>query len=404
MKRIALVLALVMTLSLFAGCKTDEGSSTASGTDSQGGNTSTTDTITIGMLTPLTGSIAVTGEYAKMGAEIFKQEVEAAGGIKIGDKSYMVDFVWADDEGKPEIAVNAMQKLINQDGVKAVVCTDASKDLIASASVAQQAKVPVIGSTTTNDKVTQEGDYIFRACFIDSYQGVAAAKYCIDKLGAKTASILYSNADDYATGLAQSFEDAFKDLGGKILTKEAYAGADVKDFNAQITSLKQAGDADVLWMPNNFGELGLQIKQLKDAGVKSQLLGPDSWDNPAVAELAGAANAEGCMHMALFSPESPDERIKSFVSKFEELYPDAGRPTGNAYLTYESLLIFQYAWQTAGTFEDTAKVRDTLAAIKDLDLPSGKFSYDENRNPSKTAYVMILDKDGKSVYHDAVEA
>ena len=299
-KVLALVLAVLMIVSMCA-CSSVK-------------KEATVETIKIGLAFPMSGTAAMAGKYSTHGADVLKEEL--GGKITVGDKEYPVEFVTMDTEGSEEKTTNVYQKLIEEEKVIAIVGPDSSKCMLAAAPIAQNAKCPAITTFGTNTAVTEVGNYIFRACFIDPFQGSVAAAYC-DQQGYKTACIMFNNADAYAVGLKDAFVENFK---GEVLAIEEYSGSDVKDYNVQLTKLA-AQNPDVLLLPNLNVELGLQIQQARTAGLNCPIICGDSADTPDVANVAGPA-IEGVAYVSAFSAESTDEAAKNFVDAYVKLYPD----------------------------------------------------------------------------------
>ena len=378
-KVLALVLAVLMIVSMCA-C------SSAKKED-------TVETIKIGLAFPMSGTAAMAGKYSTHGADVLKEEL--GGKITVGDKEYPVEFVTMDTEGSEEKTTNVYQKLIEEEKVIAIVGPDSSKCMLAAAPIAQNAKCPAITTFGTNTAVTEVGNYIFRACFIDPFQGSVAAAYC-DQQGYKTACIMFNNADAYAVGLKDAFVENFK---GEVLAIEEYSGSDVKDYNVQLTKLA-AQNPDVLLLPNLNVELGLQIQQARTAGLNCPIICGDSADTPDVANVAGPA-IEGVAYVSAFSAESTDEAAKKFVDAYVKLYPDE-LPNSNAELTYETAKMVVWAIQNAKTL-DRDGVRDALDTIDGLELPSGKMTMDPTtRNPIKGDIIMQYDSEGVTHYVSSV--
>ena len=378
-KVLALVLAVLMIVSMCA-C------SSAKKED-------TVETIKIGLAFPMSGTAAMAGKYSTHGADVLKEEL--GGKITVGDKEYPVEFVTMDTEGSEEKTTNVYQKLIEEEKVIAIVGPDSSKCMLAAAPIAQNAKCPAITTFGTNTAVTEVGNYIFRACFIDPFQGSVAAAYC-DQQGYKTACIMFNNADAYAVGLKDAFVENFK---GEVLAIEEYSGSDVKDYNVQLTKLA-AQNPDVLLLPNLNVELGLQIQQARTAGLNCPIICGDSADTPDVRNVAGPA-IEGVAYVSAFSAESTDEAAKKFVDAYVKLYPDE-LPNSNAELTYETAKMVVWAIQNAKTL-DRDGVRDALDAIDGLELPSGKMTMDPTtRNPIKGGVIMQYDAEGVTHYISTV--
>ena len=378
-KVLALVLAVLMIVSMCA-C------SSAKKED-------TVETIKIGLAFPMSGTAAMAGKYSTHGADVLKEEL--GGKITVGDKEYPVEFVTMDTEGSEEKTTNVYQKLIEEEKVIAIVGPDSSKCMLAAAPIAQNAKCPAITTFGTNTAVTEVGNYIFRACFIDPFQGSVAAAYC-DQQGYKTACIMFNNADAYAVGLKDAFVENFK---GEVLAIEEYSGSDVKDYNVQLTKLA-AQNPDVLLLPNLNVEIGLQIQQARTAGLNCPIICGDSADTPDVANVAGPA-IEGVAYVSAFSAESTDEAAKNFVDAYVKLHPDE-LPNSNAELTYETAKMVVWAIQNAKTL-DRDGVRDALDTIDGLELPSGKMTMDPTtRNPIKGGVIMQYDAEGVTHYVSSV--
>ena len=378
-KVLALVLAVLMIVSMCA-C------SSAKKED-------TVETIKIGLAFPMSGTAAMAGKYSTHGADVLKEEL--GGKITVGDKEYPIEFVTMDTEGSEEKTTNVYQKLIEEEKGIAIVGPDSSKCMLAAAPIAQNAKCPAITTFGTNTAVTEVGNYIFRACFIDPFQGSVAAAYC-DQQGYKTACIMFNNADAYAVGLKDAFVENFK---GEVLAIEEYSGSDVKDYNVQLTKLA-AQNPDVLLLPNLNVELGLQIQQARTAGLNCPIICGDSADTPDVANVAGPA-IEGVAYVSAFSAESTDEAAKNFVDDYVKLYPDE-LPNSNAELTYETAKMVVWAIQNAKTL-DRDGVRDALDTIDGLELPSGKMTMDPTtRNPIKGGVIMQYDAEGVTHYISTV--
>ena len=378
-KVLALVLAVLMIVSMCA-CSSVK-------------KKATVETIKIGLAFPMSGTAAMAGKYSTHGADVLKEEL--GGKITVGDKEYPVEFVTMDTEGSEEKTTNVYQKLIEEEKVIAIVGPDSSKCMLAAAPIAQNAKCPAITTFGTNTAVTEVGNYIFRACFIDPFQGSVAAAYC-DQQGYKTACIMFNNADAYAVGLKDAFVENFK---GEVLAIEEYSGSDVKDYNVQLTKLA-AQNPDVLLLPNLNVELGLQIQQARTAGLNCPIICGDSADTPDVANVAGPA-IEGVAYVSAFSAESTDEAAKNFVDDYVKLYPDE-LPNSNAELTYETAKMVVWAIQNAKTL-DRDGVRDALDTIDGLELPSGKMTMDPTtRNPIKGGVIMQYDAEGVTHYISTV--
>ena len=346
-----------------------------------GGAAFAADQVRIGVVAPITGQNAIGGQYIKNGVELAVKEF-APDGLEIGGKVYEVKVLFEDNENKPDITANAFRKLIDQNEVVAIVGPDASSTSLAGGPIAQSAEVPVVTTFATNPKVTEVGDYIFRACFIDPFQGSVMAKYVMENLKVTKAAVLYNNGNDFSKGLTEFFKQNFEAMGGEIVALEAYGGSDIRDFNAQLNNIKASG-AEVLYLPNAFFETGLQMNQARKAGITVPFVGGDGWDSPDLPKIAAGAE-EGAAFTAAFSHEAQRPEVQAFVEKYQQTY--GAVPNSNAVLSYEATAIVLRGLRDAGKVSGPA-LRDAIAAI-DIDLPSGKIKFDEKRNPQKAAVIM----------------
>ncbi len=357
------------------------------------------DEVTIALVGSISGVNAINGKYFKGALAVIQSELETSGGVDIMGKKVKVNWVIEDTEGKPEITANVYRKVIEQDNAIAICGPNESSCILAAGPIAQDAGIPAVGIFSTNEAVTQIGDYIFRACYIDPYQGKVLAQFAFDNLQAKTAAVLYSNADQYSKGLMENFKSSFEALGGSVAAVEAYGGSDVKDFNAQLSKIKTV-NPDVLFMPNQAGELPLQIQQARTMGITATFLGGDSWDLDVIPEVGGVENVEGSCFAGAFSAEDPSEAAQAWVTKYEEL--NGEKPGSHATLAYEAMKIVLDGLSRVQSV-DGASLRDAIRDTKDLAVPSGKINFDENRNPIKSAVILEY-KNGVGSYVATVSA
>ncbi|MBP2645449.1 MAG: ethanolamine utilization protein EutJ [Firmicutes bacterium] len=349
----------------------------------------------IGVSAPLTGDISALGQSTKNAALLAQEEINAAGGIKIGDKSYPVKFIIEDDENKPESTATVFQKLINQDKVLAIIGSQSSKCSNAGAPIAESAKIPQISPWSTNPNVTKDRSYVFRACFIDPFQGKVVASFAKDKLKAKTAAVLYDVASDYNKGIAEVFRDEFIKAGGQIVAFETYMTKDT-DFSAQLTKIKGT-NPDMLFLPNYFNEVPLQVQQAQKLGLTAKIVGSDGWDNPELLKMGGPA-MEGTYFTNHYSPDSDRPASKDFIAKYQKKYnmmPDAA-----AALTYDAAYLLFQAIEKAGKV-DPAAIRDAIATTKDFSGVTGDITYNGSGDPVKGS-VIIKIENGKFVFDSAV--
>ena len=380
MKRVICVLLCVLMLcSCLIGCS--------------GGEEEVTE-IKIGVVVPQSGNNALTGQYMLNAISLVEDELAESGGITVKDgRTLPVTFYVEDNENQADITTNCYTKLIDETNVLAIVGPDSSTAILAGGPVAQSAGCPAISTFGTNIRVTEIGDYIFRACFIDSFQGEVMAQYAYEDLGARNVAVIYNNANDFSVGLTESFIENFTALGGTICEQQSYSGSDVRDFNVQMTNIK-ASNPDAVYMPGMLAELPLMLQQAKNVGIDCPILSGDAADTPELAEMAGAEYVEGLTYTSAFSAESQEPAAVTFVEAYESKFGEA--PNSNAVLAYESAELVLEAVRTAESL-DRASIRDALAAIKDFEVPSGTITFDENRNPIKGAVILQF-RDGVSHY------
>lgn len=337
------------------------------------------DSITIGGIFPLSGNVSVYGVECKNGIDLAIEEINAAGGVN-GKKLVLVS---EDDEGNPDKTVNAFQKLTTKDGVKIVIGSLTSGCTKAVTSRAQAQKILQIAPAATAPDITDAGDYIFRACFIDPFQGTVGGKFAAENLAAKNAAILYDIGNDYSVGLTENFEKTFVSLGGKIVAKESYATND-KDFNAQLTKIKTA-NPDVLYLPDYYNVVSLIAKQARAQGINVALVGADGWDG--LTSNAGDEVLNG-FYSNHYAVDSTSPAVQKYVAAFKAKYNKA--PNAFAALGYDSVYLLKDAILKAGSADSTA-VKNALAAIKG-DYVTGNLSFDSKRNPIKAAVMLELVK------------
>jgi branched-chain amino acid transport system substrate-binding protein len=350
-----------------------------------------TNVIKIGSVNPVTGEAATFGTSTKSGVALAAEEWNAKGGL-LGRQ---IKLVFADDKGDPSEGATVFTKLIRQDGVVAILGGITSRVALSGAPIAQSSGVPMLTPTATNEKVTQVGDYVFRSCFIDSFQGRVAAKYVAESLGAKKAAIIFDVGSDYSKGLAENFKSTFTAAGGQVTAVEGHPSG-VTDFTAQLTKIVQA-KPDVVYIPDFYNDVALIAKQVRDLGFKGFLVGADGWDSPELSKIAGEA-IEGGIFTNHYSKDDTRPVVQDFVKKYEAKY--GAKPDALAVLSYDGANILFDAIQRAGK-TDGAAIRDALAATK-LDVVTGTITYDAERNPVKAAVIVEM-KGGSQVYKATVQ-
>lgn len=346
--------------------------------------------ILIGLIVPLTGEAATYGVSTKQGAELAAAEINTGGGL-LGKQ---IAFKIADDKGDPTEGAAAYTRLIDQDKVAAIIGAVMSKVSLAGAPICQSRGVPMITSSSTNPKVTEVGDYIFRACFIDPFQGTVGATFAFNDLKVKKAACIFDVGNDYTKGLSEFFRDRFSRLGGRIVGFEAHpTGA--TDFNAQLTKMI-AAQPELIYISDYYNDVGLIAKQARDLGFKGYLLGGDGWDSPDLVGIGGTS-VEGGYFTNHFSKDDKRPEVKDFVAAYTAKFGAA--PDALGALGYDASNILFDAIKRAGSI-DRAAIRDALKTTS-FNTVSGKITFDADRNPIKSA-VIIKVKNGQQAYQATV--
>jgi branched-chain amino acid transport system substrate-binding protein len=347
--------------------------------------------IVIGEYGSLTGTTATFGISTRDGVALAVDEANKAGGV-LGKQ---VRVIVEDDQGRPEEAQTVVTKLITRDRVIALIGEVASSRSLAAAPVAQQSQIPMISPSSTNPKVTQVGDYIFRVCFIDPFQGLVMAKFATNTLKVKNVAVLRDIKNDYSVGLADVFVENFKKMGGNIIADESYSEGDT-DFSAQLTAIR-SHNPQAIFVPGYYTEVGLIARQEKKLGLTVPLLGGDGWDSPKLWEIGGEA-LNGSYYSNHSSMDDPNPAIQKFVSDYKARYNAV--PDALAALGYDSAKVLMDAIRRANSTEP-AKIRDAIAQTKDFPGVTGRITLDQDRNAVKPAVVLRV-KDGKLEFVESV--
>jgi branched-chain amino acid transport system substrate-binding protein len=356
---------------LAAACRPDREAQT---TDSSGD-------IPVGVYGALTGSEAAFGSSTVNGVRIAAEEINASGGI-LGRK---IRLYVEDDQGRAEEAASVVTKLVTSNGVVALIGENSSNQSLAAAPIAQSSGVPMISPSSTNPAVTEKGDYIFRVCFTDPYQGKALAAFVRNNLKLDTAAILVDKKNDYSVGLAGVFRKELEALGGKIVAEVSYTGGDT-EFRPQLTTIKAAAPA-VLFIPGFYTEVGQIAIQARDLGLNVPLVGGDGWDSPAVIKIGGKA-IEGSYFSDHYFVGDDRPVVTKFVAEYTKRHGD--KPEATAALGYDALYLFANAAKRAGSVDKKA-VRDQIAATKDYQGVSGTISMGPDRNPIKPVAMIKIE-------------
>lgn len=362
------------------------------------GGQQASDVIKIGANLEMTGNNATFGQSATNGAKLAIKEVNAKGGV-LGKQ---LTLVVADNKSEAAEAANAMQKLLTQDKVAAVIAPIASSSVIAAAQVNQDNKVLAISPTASNPKVTVDPatgkvrDFLFRAAFIDPFQGSVMANFASKSLKAQKAALYIDNSSDYAKGLGQFFKETFAKNGGQIVAEEAYLAKDT-DFKATLTKIK-ATNPDVIFVPGYYQEVGMLIKQAREMGITAPILGGDGWDSAKLPEIAGAAALNNTFFANHYSPDDNSPAIKNFVEAYKKEYNQT--PDAFAALAYDATMMVIEAMKRANGV-DTVKIKDELAKTKDYAAVSGTITLNETHDAVKSAVIIEM-KDGKQTFREKI--
>lgn len=355
-------------------------------------SSATAQEIVVGHYASMTGSEATFGKSTDDGIRLAVDEINAAGGIK-GRKVRVITY---DDQGKGQEAATAVTRLITRDKVVAVLGEVASSLSIAGGQVAQQMGVPMISPSSTNPSVTEIGEMISRVCFIDPFQGYVCAKFVRENLKLTTAATLYDRTQAYSTGLNDDFKKAFVEMGGTIVTEQAYGKGDA-DFSAQLTNIREK-NPDVIFIPGYYTEAGNIASQVRKLGLQSVLIGGDGWDSAKLAEIGGAA-VEGAYYSNHYSHEEERPAVQEFVKKYREKY--GAVPDGLAALGYDAMRLLADALGRAKSFSG-ADVAAAINETKDFPGVTGKITIDENRNARKPAVILQM-KNGRPTYAATIQ-
>lgn len=358
-----------------------------------GGNT-----IKVGGIGELTGDIPAVGASFKNAAEMAVAEINDAGGLDVCGEKYTIQLVIEDNAGKADQSASAAQKLITQDNVVAIIGPNASRYAIPASEIAESSKVVLISPWSTNPKTTldaqtdQPKKYVFRAAFIDPFQGRVVAKFALDNLGSKNAAVLYDVASDYNKGIAEFFKQTFEENGGTVVAFETYTTGD-KDFTAQLTKIKET-NPDVIFLPNYYSEVPLQIQQAHRLGITVPFLGSDSWGSSELVGLCGT-DCEGYYFSTHYAADNATPVAKKFIDAYNAKYGNV--PDDVAALTYDSFGLLWQAIQSACS-TDRQAIRDALAKVPSYEGVTGNMQFQEGSgDPIKSAVILQV-SEGKFVF------
>lgn len=346
-----------------------------------GGEGSTGDEIVIGGLAPLTGSVSVYGIATNNGVQMAFDEINAAGGV-LGKQ---IKYVYEDEKGDATEATNAYRKLVDRDKVVAIIGDVTSKPAAAVAQASVADNIPIVTATATALNVTEAGKNVFRVCFTDPEQGEIMANYA-QKLGKKTAAVIYDTSDDYSKGLRDSFKATAEELDITVVADEGFAKGAV-DFRPQLTNIK-AKNPEVLFVPTYYEQAALIAVQAKEIGLSTQIVGADGWDGViGKVDKSNLDAVNGAYYCSQYTAESTDERVQAFIKNYKEKFGE--EPNQFSVLGYDAAYMMAEAIKNAGSTEKQAII-DALTVMEYNGL-TGQMHFDENRNVVKEAIIIRID-------------
>ncbi len=362
------------------------------------------ETIRIGFNIPLTGEIPKVGESSKFAAEMLKADVNGQGGLKVGDKTYKLEFIYEDNESKAESAVAVAQKLIDRNKVLAIVGPNSSKQAVPAGEICDLNQTVMISPWSTNPDTTRDRPYVFRAAFLDPFQGPVAVNFAMAQFKAKKAAVLYALANDYSKGLAEIFKTDWEKKNGKgsVVAFESYGDKD-QDFSAQLTTII-AAKPDFIFLPNNYNEVALIIKQAHDLGWKGPFMGSDAWGSAELMDLCGK-DCIGQYFSTHYAAAGAKGKTKEFIDRYKAKYGYV--PDDVAALTWDATRLVLKAIQNTGGLtgklrKDRRAVRDSMANIKSFAGITGNMKFDDQGDPIKCAVIVRISDKGEFVFTKSV--
>ena len=362
------------------------------------------ETIKIGINAPITGDIPKVGEGTKFAAQMWLEDIKAAGGLTVGGKKYPVELVIEDNESKAESAVKVNTKMITEDEVLVIVGPQASKQAVPAGGIANKYKTPMISPWSTNPDTTMDRPYVFRAPFLDPFQGPVLANFITEEFRFKKAAVLYDVASDYPKGLAEFFKKAWEDRHGpgSVVAFESFTTKD-KDFSSQLTKIKNSG-AQVLFTPQYYNEVALIVQQAHELGWKKPIVGSDSWGSAETVKLCGK-DCYGLFFSTHYAAAGATGATKKFIDRYNKKYGYV--PDDVAALTWDSLKIVQKAIQDTGGItgnlkKDRDRVRDAMGRIRKFKGITGEMTFTKEGDPIKCAVIVRISDKGEFEFYKSV--
>ena len=365
---------------------------------------SKTKTIKIGINAPMTGDIPKVGEGSKFAAEMWLEDIKAAGGLEVGGKKYPVEVVIEDNESKAESAVKVNTKMITEDEVLFIVGPQSSKQAIPAGEVANNYKTPMISPWSTNPDTTKDRPFVFRGCFLDPFQGPVLANFIKEEFGFSKAAVLYDVASDYPKGLAEFFKEAWEKVNGpgSVVAFESFTTKDA-DFSSQLTKIIRSG-ADVLFTPQYYNEVALIVQQAHELGWNKPIVGSDSWGSAETVELCGK-DCYGLFFSTHYAAAGAKGATKAFIDRYNKKHGYV--PDDVAALTWDALGLVKASIQSCGKItgnveKDRQCIRDAMANIKEFDGITGKMTFTEDGDPIKCAVLVRISDKGEYEFYKSV--
>jgi len=362
------------------------------------------DTIKIGFNIPLTGDIPKVGEMSKQAAEMLKADINGAGGLEVGGKKYMLEFVYEDNEAKAESAVTTALKLIEKDEILAMIGPNSSKQAVPAGQVADDNQTVMVTPWSTNPDTTKDRPWVYRAAFLDPFQGPVAVNYAVKTFNAKTSAVIYDLSNDYSKGLAEIFRDEFeKKMGaGSVKAFESHGTKD-QDFSAQLTKII-ATSPDFIFVPDNYNQVALIVPQARKLGYKGEFMGSDSWGSAELMTLCGD-DCKGLSFSTHYAAAGAKGATKEFIDRFNAKYGVI--PDDVAALTWDATRVVLQAIQNAGKLtgklkQDRKAIREGMAQIKSFAGITGNMKFDEQGDPVKCAVVVKISDKGEFEFKESV--
>lgn len=362
------------------------------------------DTIKIGFNIPLTGDIPKVGEASKFAAEMLKEDINGAGGLDVGGKKYMLDFIYEDNESKAESAVNVALKLIERDQVVAIVGPNSSKQAVPAGGTCDDNQTPMVTPWSTNPDTTLDRPWVFRAAFLDPFQGPVVANFAEKTFGAKTAAVIYDVSNDYSKGLAEIFQQVWegKKGAGSVVAFESHGTKD-QDFSAQLSTIV-AAKPDFIFVPDNYNQVALIVKQARQLGYKGPFMGSDAWGSAELMTLCGN-DCVGQYFSTHYAAAGATGKTKEFIDRYAAKY--GYTPDDVAALTWDATRLVLQAVQEAGKVDSDVRkerksIREAMSKIQKFEGITGTMSFDEQGDPIKCAVVVKISPKGEFEFTESV--